>query len=149
MSDSNPFTNAADSPYLPMTPDPLVAAQWASILRSLLKVGGGLVIAFGLSMPPWLSAITDSQITVFVSAAMMLTGLGMAVWGMVKSWWDTRKARAREVAAAVASAEIGVPVTVTVTPAGQPNEAVRISTTEQRAAPSVPMGTIPSLAPAL
>lgn len=128
-------------------PDPLVAAQWAGVVRHALTYGGGALSALGVAMPSWLSGLSDPQLNLIVSAVIFFGGLGMGVVGFVMSQIDKRRARGREVAAAITSVEKGTPVTVTVTPSGQPNIATKISADELNKAPTVPFETKPQPAP--
>lgn len=137
----------SDNAFPIRAPDPVAVAQLAGLFRHALTFGGGALSAFGVSMPAWLAGMSDPEITVIVSAGMFFGGCAATVLGLLMSRWDKWRTRQREVAGSVASAEGGVPVTVTVTPVGVPNEAVRISATEARAAPSVPAGVSPSPAP--
>ena len=127
MSDSSFFTRATSSPYLPIV---------AGLVRGIL----GIASSFGFT---WALAVTGDQITMIATAAMAVAMLGWSVWQKICAIRDKRRA---EVAAAVASIEKGVPVTVKVTPGDQPNEVVRIPAAEMRAAPVVPPGP-PSPAP--
>ena len=98
-------------------------------------------------MPSWLSGLSDPQLNVIVSGVLFFGGLGMLAFGIIRSRLDKWLARGREVAAAVTSAERRTPVTVTVTPPGEPNVAVRVSAAEQNAAPDVPINQAPLPAP--
>lgn len=128
-------------------PDPVKAAQWASLGRHALTYGGGVLSSFGVSMPSWLTGVTDPQITNIVMAGMFFGGLAMSAAGFLKGRWDAWRKRQILVASSVASAEHGIPVAVAVTPAGMPNIATAISVSEQVAAPSVPAGVPPQPAP--
>lgn len=124
------------------TPDPVALAQWAGLARTLIAALAGA----GLLGAAW-AAVSVEQITNILTAVLTLAGVAGAAWSAYKSWQDKRLARVKEVAAAKASAELGSPVTVTVTPEGMPNIATRISAAEQAAAPSVPVDVRPSPAP--
>jgi len=127
---------------IPQTPDPLVVAQYAGLARTLIAALAGAGILGGA----W-AAVSAEQIanllTAFLTVGGALMTAGVALWSM----WQKRQARRGEVASAKASAEIGAPVIVTVTPEGMPNVATRVSAIEVAAAPSVPAGVTPSPAP--
>jgi hypothetical protein len=118
---------------------PIITGQ----LRTLIAAGGAYLGTYGL--------------TVSGEAQDTLLGAGLVVVSLalsgVQKWWAERKKRRAEVSAAKASAEATMaagaptPVTVNVTPAGLPNEAVRVSRAEAAAAPAVPAGVVPSPAP--
>ncbi len=128
-----------DSAFPPFpTPDPVAVAQWASLGRHALTLGGGALAAFGISLPTWLASITDPQLNIIVSAAMFFCGGGMALVGVLKGRWDKWQARRVLVASTIASVQQGSPVALTVTPDGLPNDLTHISATEQAAAPRVP-----------
>lgn len=133
MSD-NWLGNAASSPYLPIV---------AGLVRGVVGIAAGLGAG-------WAQFVTGDQIT---TAAMAAVALGMLVWSVWQKIAAVREKRAAEVAAAVASAKLTyenarpMPVTVTVTPAGEPNIATRINATEMAAAPAVPMDVAPAPAP--
>jgi hypothetical protein len=114
--------------------------QVRAVLLILVRHG---VTAFGF----WLAAggvtLTGTQLDTLSGILVALISVGVA---RMVEMWQAHQARAREVAAAVVSVEKGVPVTVNVTPVGQPNEAVRIPAAEMHAAPTVPQGP-PSPAP--
>lgn len=143
MSDDLPF---------PKSPDPLVMAQLGSLGRALLAALAGAGLLGGV----WAS-VSAEQIANLLTAILTIGGAAMAAWTGFGAWRkniaEAKAKRSAEVAAAVASAEATVeagratPVTVTVTPQGQPNEAVRIAPAEQALAPSVPGGVSPSPAP--
>lgn len=126
----------------PTAPDPVAVAQWAGLARTLIAALAGAGILGGA----W-AAVSAEQIANLLTALLTVGGAlvttGVAFWSM----WQKRQARRLEVASAVASAEIGTPVVVTVTPEGMPNVATRVSATEAAAAPSVPAGVTPSPAP--
>jgi hypothetical protein len=134
MSDSNFFTSAASSPYLPIV---------ASLVRGIV----GLASSFGFT---WALTVTGDQVTMIATAVLAAGMLGWGAWQKIAALRDSRRA---EVAAAKASANAtmqagsATPVTVTITPAGIPNEAVRVPPAELVAAPSVPLGVAPSPAP--
>ncbi len=118
--EGNWLTGAAASPYLPIV---------LGLVRGVVGIASGIGFA-------WATAVSGDMATMIATA---LTALGMLGWSAWQKIEATREARGREVAAAVASAEQGVPVTVTVTPPGEANIATRISATEASAAPIVPL----------
>jgi hypothetical protein len=93
------------------------------------------VIAFGT----WAAAggvhLTGTELDQIAGTVLVLI---MAIWSGVQKYLTQVAARKREVAAAKASAEQGKPVTVTVTPAGQPNIAIPVPPPELIAAPTAP-----------
>jgi len=103
----------------------------------------GALATMGVTLP----SLTDTQISGYVYAVMYFGAIGLYAWSAIWSWRQKTAARAKEIAAAVASAEHGVPVVVTVTPPGEPNIATRVSATEAAAAPSVPIDQKPLPAP--
>jgi len=110
----------------------------------VMQMLGGLVrtgiAAFGAYLGTLGLTVSGSALDQLAGSAMILIALG---WSGVQKWWANRAARSGAVAAAVASVEVGRPVTVTVTPAGEPNVATLIPAEERRAAPVVPAGTTP------
>lgn len=142
-----------DTTTFPKPPDPLWVAQMAGQVRALMPLVGGIVGTLGITLP----ALTDAQIADYMSAGMVLFGFLSWAWTAIWSWRQKAAAdkakRGAEVSAAKATAaatmEAGraMPVTVTVTPEGQDNEAVRVRPAELAAAPSVPPGATPSPAP--
>jgi len=143
----------SDTTTFPKPPDPLWLAQVAGQVRALMPLVGGIVGTLGITLP----ALTDAQIADYISAAMVLFGFASYAWTAIWSYRQKaaaeRAKRDAEVSAAKASAEAtmaagrAMPVTVTVTPAGLDNEAVRVRPAELAAAPSVPPGATPSPAP--
>ncbi len=119
MSDVNWFSDAAKSPYLPIV---------AGVIRGAVAIASGVGFTFALT-------VTDSQRQMAATAALALGMLGWSAWQKVAA---VRAARKAVVAAAVASVKIGIPVTVTVTPPGQPNIATIIDPMEIATAPTVP-----------
>lgn len=115
------------------------------LLQMLLGQVRTGVAALGAYLTTYGLTVSGEMQTQLVGAAMVVVSL---ILSATDKWWAERKKRNAEVAAAVASVEIGRPVRVTVTPAGQPNEATLISATEAAAAPAVPLGTPPQPAPA-
>ena len=121
-------------PYLPI---------FAAVVRGVVQIASG----FGFT---WALTVTGDQVTMAVSAAFMLATLAWSTWQKIAAIRDKRRA---EVAAASASANatlvrgVATPVTVTVTPAGQSNKAVRISDAEIARAPVVPVNVTPQPAP--
>lgn len=107
-------------PDPPPPPDPVVVAQWAGQIRTVIALVGGLGLGGA-----WLQHLTDAQISNDVTA--ILTMFGLASWALagVWSWWQKRQAanaaRTVAVASAVASAhktqDAGTPTPVTVAPA--------------------------------
>jgi len=128
MSDTNWLTGAAQSPYLPIV---------AGLVRGVVGIASG----FGFT---WALTVSGDQITM---AATAVVAVAMLLWSGWQKIAAIRASRSAEVAAAVASAEKGVPVVVTVTPEGQDNIATRVSATEAAAAPSVPISVPPQPAP--
>lgn len=124
MSDDNWFSSAASSPYLPIV---------AGLFR------GGVALAAGGG---WMYAKTVSGDQATMAATVAL-GAGMMMWSALQKVRALRKARRAEVAAALASARVGVPVTVIETPKGQDNIAARVPPTEAVLAPSVPVDAVP------
>jgi len=123
-AETNWLTGAAKSPYLPIV---------AGLVRGVLGIASGVGFT-------WASTVTGDQTTMVATAAVAVGMLGWSAWQKVSS---IRAARKSEVASAVASAQHGVPVTVTETPAGRPNVATRISVDEALEAPAVPLDTRP------
>ncbi len=122
--------------------DDATIADW---IKPYLPIIGGLVrgvvqIASGLGFT-WALTVSGDQITMATTAAAMLATLGWSSWQKIAA---IRDARLAEVAAAKASAQATMatgkptPVTVTVTPEGQPNIAVPVSAVEMAQAPAVP-----------
>jgi len=128
MSETNWLTGAAESPYLPII---------AGIVRGIVGIASG----FGFT---WALTVSGDQITMAATAAV---ALGMLLWSGWQKIAAIRAARRTAVAAAVASAEKGVPVIVTETPPGQQNIATRVSATEAANAPAVPSSAVPQPAP--
>ncbi len=130
-------------PAPPPMPDPTRVAQWAGQIRAIMPLIGGVLGAFGIAIP----TLSDAQLSGYISAAMILIGLGMYAWSAYTSWQAKNADRKVLVASTVASVQHGTPVVVTVTPEGQPNVATKVSATEQATAPSVPVGVAPLPAP--
>ncbi len=107
-------------------------------VRSLVAMAAGYMAAKGI-------ALTGSQTDTIIGALMILGTVG---WSGLQKVWASSASRSIAVASAVASVEHGVPVTVTVTPEGQPNVATRVSGAEAAAAPAVPIDVPPTPAPA-
>lgn len=120
MSDASWFSDAAKSPYLPIV---------TGIVRGLVAIASG----FGFT---WALTVSGSQIQMAATAAI---ALAMLLWSAYQKVAAVRAARRAEVAAAVNSIRIGVPVTVIETPQGQPNVAERIPPAEIIVAPTVPI----------
>jgi len=118
--DDNWFSSAARSPYLPIV---------AGVFRGVVSLSS----AFGFT---WALTVNGSQIQMAATAAV---GVAMVLWSAYQKITSVRAARRAEVAAAVASARIGVPVTVIETPQGKPNIADRIPAAEIMTAPPVPI----------
>ncbi len=133
----------SDFPPLPQPPDPVKVAQWAGQARALVTLFGGVLAGVGIVLP----AFTDTQLSGYITAGMTLVGLASYAAAAVHSWRQKTADRAITVASAVASAESGTPVVVSVTPVGQPNIATRVSATEVASAPVVPSGVAPQPAP--
>lgn len=127
-------------------PDPLVAAQWAGLARTLIAALAGA----GLLGAAW-TAVSLEQLTNYATLLLMLVSAAGGAWSAYRSWRQKAEAAAAarrgEVSAAKASAQIGVPVTVTETPPGHENRAVLITPAEQAAAPSAPVNVMPSPPP--
>jgi hypothetical protein len=92
---------------------------------------GGLLAIFGLAVPQF----TDAQLAAYIQLGLTIAGMVGAGWW---SWQQKKQARSKEVATAIASADAGKPVTVTVTPGLAPNVVVPVSNAELAAAPPVP-----------
>jgi hypothetical protein len=114
-----------------------------------LQMLGGLVrhgiTAFGVYLGTYgltVSGSLQDQLYGFIMASLPV------VWSLISKKWADRKKRTAEVAAAIASVEQGVPVTVTVTAGNLPNETVKISPDEIAKAPVAPINVPPSPAPA-
>lgn len=107
------------------------------VVRHAVTALGAYLATDGISL-------TGSQTETMIGAIMVVISLGFS-WA--QKVWQARAARTGAVAAAVESARQGTPVTVTVTPVGQPNIATKVSRVEQAAAPTVPAGAIPQPAP--
>jgi hypothetical protein len=135
------MTDATFTP--PPPPDPVKVAQWAGQIRSFLSLIGGVLAGVGIVLP----SFTDTQINGYVYATMTIVGLVSYGVAAYKSWQAKNADRKALVASAKASAQHGTAVVVTETPPGQENVAVKISATEQAAAPSVPQGVPPQPAP--
>jgi uncharacterized membrane protein YebE (DUF533 family) len=139
----------SDRTSLPAPPDPLLAAQWAGQIRTLIALLAGAGVVGGA----WVGVSTE-QIANALTALMTIAGIVAYGWAAYKSYRDKIAQRAVVVASAQASAEItaktGVvtPVSVVVTPEGMPNVATKISPAEVAQAPSAPMNVPPSPAPA-
>jgi hypothetical protein len=132
---------------LPPPPDPVKVAQWVSTGLSILKAAAGA----GLVGTAWAASVSPEKMTAFITFLMYAMSVAALVVGWLGSLWQRHleavAARKVLVASAVASAQHGAPVVVTVTPTGEPNIATRISPAEQVAAPSVPLGVAPQSAP--
>lgn len=104
-------------------------------LRTAIAALGAYLATYGLTV----SGTMQDQL---LGAALVVVSL---VLSGVQKWWAERKKRTAEVAAAKASAAAtlatgkAMPVTVTVTPAGQPNEAVPVPRAELATAPVAPV----------
>ncbi len=106
-------------PPPPPPPDPVVVAQWAGQIRTVIALVGGLGLGGA-----WFQHLTDAQISNDVTA--FLTVFGLASWAVAAgwSWWQKRQAanaaRTVAVASAVASAHktaaTGTPTPVIVAP---------------------------------
>jgi hypothetical protein len=118
----------------------MTALIWP-LVGSLLRNG---ITAFGAYLGTYGLTVSGEMQDKLVGAAMVLVALG---WSGVQKWWAQRAARAGAVAAAVASVEVGRPVTVTVTPDDRPNVATLIPAAEANKAPAVPVGVPPQPAP--
>jgi hypothetical protein len=123
--------------------DKLTIAEW---IKPYLPIIGGLVrgviqISSGLGFT-WALTVSGDQIQMAVTAGAMLITLGWSAWQKIVA---IRDSRIKEVAAAKASAQatlatgVVTPVTVKVTPEGQPNIAVPVPLTEMAQAPSAPV----------
>ena len=112
--------------------DPVKTAQYAGLVRVFLPAFGGLLAGAHIVIPTF----TDAQLAAYIQLAMTVIGMvGAGIW----SWRQKTAARAKEVATAVASAQAGKPVTVTVTPGTQPNIVTAVPAGELATAPSVPV----------
>lgn len=121
-----------DTFNLPAPPDPVKVAQWAGQLRALLAALAGA----GVIGAAW-AGVSAEQIANWLTLALMAGSAAAGAYASIKSWQDKRAQRALLVASAVASANTGTPVAVTITPAGMPNVATQISVSEQVRAPKV------------
>jgi hypothetical protein len=128
---------------LPPPPDPVKVAQWAGQIRALIALLAGAGLIGGV----W-AGVSAEQVTNALTALLTLAGVAGAAWASFTSWRAKQADRKALVASAVASAQHGAAVVVTVTPPGEPNIATRISPAEQVAAPSVPINVAPQSAPA-
>lgn len=125
--------------------DDLTIAEWikpylpiiGAVIRGLVQIASG----FGFT---WALAVSGDQITMATTAAAMLATLLWSAWQKVQA---VKTARLETVAAAKASAALGQPVIVTVTPPGQPNVVTKISATEIAQTPSAPLDVPPKPAP--
>ena len=124
-------------PPLPAPPDPVYVAQWTGQIRTIVALAGGIGIGGA-----WLQHITDAQISNDVTAMITVLGLVSYAVAAFYSWKQKRDAataaHTEKVASAVASANAGMPVVVTVTPPGQPNIATAVSPLEAARAPKAP-----------
>jgi hypothetical protein len=134
----------SDAFPLPPPPDPVKAEQWAGQIRLLIAIlaGAGFVGA------GW-AAVSVEQITNILTSFLTIASLVGTAWASYRSWQQKREQRAKEVASAAASAVLGEPVTVAVTPPGQPNLVSKVSSTEIAQAPFAPLDVAPSPAPAV
>jgi len=104
------------------------------------------VAALGAYLGTYGLTVSGEMQTQLVGAAMVIVALVLS--GLDK-WWAKGKKDTAEVTAAVASAQAtmeagrATPVRVVVTPANLPNEAIKISTDEIRAAPPPPPVSVP------
>jgi hypothetical protein len=111
------------------------------MLLALVRHG---VAAFGVYLGTYGITVSGSGQDQLVGAGMVIVSVGLS---FMDKLWAKWKARTGAVLAARASAEATIdagratPVTVVVTPAGVPNEAVRVSPSE--AAPPTPPGNVP------
>lgn len=133
----------ADPFTLPPPPDPTKVAQWAGLARTLVALAAGA----GFVGAAW-AGVSAEQIANLLTAVLTLAGAAGALWSGIRSWRQKAEQRAINVASSAASAALGQPVTVAVTPAGMPNVVTRISGAEIAAAPSAPLNVAPSPAPA-
>jgi len=110
----------------------------------ILQLAGGFVrtaiASFGAYLGTYGLTVTGAMQDQLLGAAMVLISLG---WSGMQKWWAERATRGAVVSAAVASAQHGEAVTVSVTPDDRPNIAVRIPETEQRKADTTPSGSPP------
>jgi hypothetical protein len=112
---------------IPAPPDPVRVAQYVSTGLSILKAAAGA----GIVGTAWASSVSPENMTAFVTFVMY----GISIAGLVAGWlgslWQHHlqavAARKTLVASAVASAQSGAPVVVTVTPPGQPNIVTPVS----------------------
>ncbi len=117
--------------------DSLVQQIVGGIVRTLIAAAGAALASGGI-------VLTGTQLDTF---AGILTIMLMGGWSVIQKWWAAQSARTGAVSAAVASAQQGTPVTVTVTPPGEDNIATRVSATEQASAPTVPLNAPPQPPP--
>lgn len=112
------------------------------------QILGGLVRTAIAAFGAWAAAggvvLTGTQLDQLSGVVLILV---MGLWSAAQKWIAAQASRTAQVSAAVASAEHGTPVVVTVTPEGMPNVATKISATEQAAAPAVPAGVPPQPVP--
>jgi hypothetical protein len=136
-----------DASYNPPPPDPVWVQQRAGQIRTLIAFAGG---ALGGTAGAAMMGLSVEQIGAFITTVMTLMSLGSAAWSSIKSWRQKSADRALMVASANASALVGLPVVVTVTPPGQANIVTRVSDAEVSAAPSAALNNIvppPKVAP--
>ena len=129
----------SDVTQLPPPADPVVVAQWAGQIRTLLAALAGMGLIGGV----W-AGVSAEQIANGMTALLTLMGVAGYAWAAIASAKAKKADRTALVAAAVASANRGEPVAVRVTPEGQPNVATPISVAEQVQAPSVPQPASPA-----
>ena len=110
---------------------PIITGQ----LRTLIAAFGAYLGTYGLT-------VSGEAQDKLLGAALVVVSLALSAG---QKWWAERKKRTAEVAAAKATAAATMalgkptPVTVVVTPAGMPNEAVPVPRVELAAAPIVPV----------
>lgn len=103
---------------VPSTPDAATVTQGATLVRAILMLSSGVTGAVGIVMPQ----ISDAQLNLYVTAALIVWSAASAAGTIVWGWWKNRKkaqeAHADNVATAVATAKatlaVGAPVPVPV-----------------------------------
>ncbi len=112
-------------------------AMLLGFVRHLLTVAGTMFAAGGINL-------SGTQLDNLAGGIVALAVVGWSMWQKRTAAVASRQIA---VASAVATFEKGTPVTVEVTPVGEPNVATKISATEIAAAPAVPTLQQPMPAP--
>lgn len=90
---------------VPSTPDAATVTQTATVVRAILMLSSGVTGALGIVMPQ----ISDAQLSVYVTAGLIVWSAGSAAWAIIWGWWKNRKkaqeSHADNVATAVATAK--------------------------------------------